>query len=58
MFVIRIKLIFFVVVTLYFTILISRGSLYRLLQKPGARENLDVKRCLNMAFDVVFLLPL
>ncbi|KAJ4764794.1 protein kinase family protein [Rhynchospora pubera] len=31
---------------------LSRGSLYRLLHKPGARETLDVKRCLSMAFDV------
>ncbi|XP_072970936.1 serine/threonine-protein kinase CTR1-like isoform X2 [Typha angustifolia] len=31
---------------------LSRGSLYRLLHRHGARENLDEKRCLNMAFDV------
>uniref|UniRef100_A0A7N0UBB2 non-specific serine/threonine protein kinase n=2 Tax=Kalanchoe fedtschenkoi TaxID=63787 RepID=A0A7N0UBB2_KALFE len=31
---------------------LSRGSLYRLLHKPGAREVLDEKRRLTMAFDV------
>ncbi|KAJ1699653.1 hypothetical protein LUZ63_008165 [Rhynchospora breviuscula] len=31
---------------------LSRGSLYRLLHKPGGRETLDVKRRLSMAFDV------
>lgn len=31
---------------------LSRGSLYRLLHRHGARENLDEKRCLSMAFDV------
>ncbi|KAL1545745.1 copper transport protein ctr1 [Salvia divinorum] len=31
---------------------LSRGSLYRLLQKPGAREVLDEKRRLSMAYDV------
>ncbi|CAM8913631.1 unnamed protein product [Rhodiola kirilowii] len=31
---------------------LSRGSLYRLLHKPGAREALDERRRLNMAFDV------
>ncbi|XP_078157230.1 protein kinase superfamily protein isoform X1 [Carex rostrata] len=31
---------------------LSRGSLYRLLYKPNARETLDVKRRLSMAFDV------
>ncbi|GLT94647.1 hypothetical protein SLE2022_123760 [Rubroshorea leprosula] len=31
---------------------LSRGSLYRLLHKPGAREVLDEKRRLNMAYDV------
>ncbi|XP_038987003.1 serine/threonine-protein kinase CTR1-like [Phoenix dactylifera] len=31
---------------------LSRGSLYRLLHRPGVRENLDEKPCLNMAFDV------
>lgn len=30
-----------------------RGSLYRLLHKPGAREMLDERRRLNMAYDVV-----
>jgi serine/threonine-protein kinase CTR1 len=30
-----------------------RGSLYRLLHRHGARENLDERRCLSMAFDVV-----
>ncbi|GFZ02467.1 protein kinase superfamily protein [Actinidia rufa] len=31
---------------------LSRGSLYRLLHKPGAREVLDETRRLNMAYDV------
>ncbi|KAG9459098.1 hypothetical protein H6P81_003606 [Aristolochia fimbriata] len=31
---------------------LSRGSLYRLLHKPGAREVLDERRRLNMAHDV------
>lgn len=31
---------------------LSRGSLYRLLHKPGAREMLDERRRLNMAYDV------
>ncbi|KAI4300418.1 hypothetical protein L6164_033801 [Bauhinia variegata] len=31
---------------------LSRGSLYRLLHKPGAREILDEKRRLSMAYDV------
>ncbi|KAI5319155.1 hypothetical protein L3X38_038863 [Prunus dulcis] len=31
---------------------LSRGSLYRLLHKPGAMEALDEKRRLNMAYDV------
>ncbi|PON36339.1 Serine/threonine protein kinase [Parasponia andersonii] len=31
---------------------LSRGSLYRLLHKPGAREILDERRRLNMAYDV------
>ncbi|CAN6251751.1 unnamed protein product [Urochloa humidicola] len=31
---------------------LSRGSLYRLLHKHGARENLDERRRLSMAFDV------
>lgn len=31
---------------------LSRGSLYRLLHKPGAREMLDEKRRLSMAYDV------
>ncbi|XP_039160728.1 serine/threonine-protein kinase CTR1 [Eucalyptus grandis] len=31
---------------------LSRGSLYRLLHKPGAREILDERRRLNMALDV------
>ncbi|CAI9097824.1 OLC1v1034323C2 [Oldenlandia corymbosa var. corymbosa] len=31
---------------------LSRGSLYRLLHKPGAREMLDERRRLCMAFDV------
>lgn len=31
---------------------LSRGSLYRLLHRHGARENLDERRCLSMAFDV------
>lgn len=30
-----------------------RGSLYRLLHKAGAREALDERRRLNMAYDVV-----
>ena len=30
-----------------------RGSLYRLLHKPGAKEMLDERRRLNMAYDVV-----
>ncbi|KAK8600437.1 hypothetical protein V6N12_050291 [Hibiscus sabdariffa] len=29
-----------------------RGSLYRLLHKPGAREELDDRRRLSMAYDV------
>ncbi|EPS62432.1 serine/threonine protein kinase, partial [Genlisea aurea] len=32
---------------------LSRGSLYRLLHKPGVREVLDEKRRLTMAYDVV-----
>ncbi|KAH9738417.1 serine/threonine-protein kinase CTR1 [Citrus sinensis] len=32
---------------------LSRGSLYRLLHKPGVREMLDERRRLNMAYDVV-----
>jgi serine/threonine-protein kinase CTR1 len=36
---------------------LSRGSLYRLLHKPGTRKTLDVKHRLSMAFDVVFLFP-
>ena len=32
-----------------------RGSLYRLLHKPGPREVLDEKRRLNMAYDVVYI---
>ncbi|CAD6342472.1 unnamed protein product [Miscanthus lutarioriparius] len=32
---------------------LSRGSLYRLLHRHGARENLDERRRLSMAFDVV-----
>ncbi|KAL4339347.1 hypothetical protein GQ457_08G018550 [Hibiscus cannabinus] len=31
---------------------LSRGSLYRLLHKPGAREALDERRRLSMAYDV------
>lgn len=31
---------------------LSRGSLYRLLHKPGVREMLDERRRLNMAYDV------
>ncbi|PQP98171.1 hypothetical protein Pyn_04085 [Prunus yedoensis var. nudiflora] len=31
---------------------LSRGSLYRLLHKPGAMEALDERRRLNMAYDV------
>ncbi|XP_066318552.1 serine/threonine-protein kinase CTR1-like isoform X5 [Miscanthus floridulus] len=31
---------------------LSRGSLYRLLHRHGARENLDERRRLSMAFDV------
>ncbi|XP_075078643.1 serine/threonine-protein kinase CTR1 [Nicotiana tabacum] len=31
---------------------LSRGSLYRLLHKPGAREVLDERRRLSMAYDV------
>lgn len=31
---------------------LSRGSLYRLLHKPGAREILDERRRLSMAYDV------
>ncbi|KAJ7976058.1 CTR1-like protein kinase [Quillaja saponaria] len=31
---------------------LSRGSLYRLMHKPGARDMLDEKRRLSMAFDV------
>ncbi|CAK9320144.1 unnamed protein product [Citrullus colocynthis] len=31
---------------------LSRGSLHRLLHRPGAREVLDEKRRLNMAYDV------
>jgi serine/threonine-protein kinase CTR1 len=31
---------------------LSRGSLYRLLHKPGAKENLDERRRLSMAYDV------
>ncbi|CAK9168074.1 unnamed protein product [Ilex paraguariensis] len=31
---------------------LSRGSLYRLLRKPGARDVLDEKRRLSMAYDV------
>lgn len=37
------------------TILNCRGSLYRLLHKPGAREILDERRRLNMAYDVVYI---
>ncbi|KAF3505455.1 hypothetical protein F2Q69_00000149 [Brassica cretica] len=32
---------------------LSRGSLYRLLHKSGAREQLDERRRLSMAYDVV-----
>lgn len=32
-----------------------RGSLYRLLRKTDAKEILDERRRLNMAFDVVYL---
>ncbi|GJZ45882.1 serine/threonine-protein kinase CTR1 isoform X1 [Tanacetum coccineum] len=32
---------------------LSRGSLYRLLHKPGAKEALDERRRLSMAYDVV-----
>lgn len=38
---------------LYF--LSNRGSLYRLLHKSGAREQLDERRRLSMAYDVVCL---
>ncbi|MBA0580827.1 hypothetical protein Gorai_023028, partial [Gossypium raimondii] len=31
---------------------LSRGSLYRLLRKPGVREVLDERRRLSMAYDV------
>ncbi|KAJ0781336.1 putative protein kinase TKL-CTR1-DRK-2 family [Helianthus annuus] len=31
---------------------LSRGSLYRLLHKPGAKETLDERRRLSMAYDV------
>ncbi|XP_061368711.1 serine/threonine-protein kinase CTR1-like isoform X1 [Gastrolobium bilobum] len=31
---------------------LSRGSLYRLLHKPGAKEQLDERRRLGMAYDV------
>jgi serine/threonine-protein kinase CTR1 len=31
---------------------LSRGSLYRLLHKSGAREQLDERRRLSMAYDV------
>ncbi|KAF3795404.1 Serine/threonine-protein kinase [Nymphaea thermarum] len=31
---------------------LSRGSLYKLIHRPGARESLDDRRRLNMAFDV------
>ncbi|KAK6943981.1 Serine-threonine/tyrosine-protein kinase, catalytic domain [Dillenia turbinata] len=31
---------------------LARGTLFRLLHKPGAREQLDERRRLNMAFDV------
>ncbi|KAL6561529.1 copper transport protein ctr1 [Orobanche minor] len=31
---------------------LSRGSLYRLLRKPGAKEALDERRRLSMAYDV------
>lgn len=36
-----------------FYLFLFRGSLYRLLHKPGAREALDEKRRLSMAYDVV-----
>jgi serine/threonine protein kinase len=36
---------------------LSRGSLYRLLHKSGAREQLDERRRLSMAYDVVCLIP-
>ncbi|KAE8676507.1 Serine/threonine-protein kinase CTR1 [Hibiscus syriacus] len=32
--------------------LICRGSLYRLLRKPGVGDVLDERRCLSMAYDV------
>jgi serine/threonine-protein kinase CTR1 len=32
---------------------LSRGSLYKLLHRSGAKEVLDERRRLNMAFDVV-----
>ncbi|KAI3471857.1 hypothetical protein Pfo_028510 [Paulownia fortunei] len=32
---------------------LSRGSLYRLLHKPGAKETMDERRRLSMAYDVV-----
>lgn len=32
-----------------------RGSLYRLLHRPGARELLDERRRLCMAYDVVWI---
>jgi serine/threonine-protein kinase CTR1 len=32
-----------------------RGSLYRLLHKSGAREVLDERRRLSMAYDVVWI---
>ena len=35
----------------------NRGSLYRLLHKSGAREQLDERRRLSMAYDVVYLTP-
>lgn len=34
----------------------NRGSLYRLLHKSGAREQLDERRRLSMAYDVVCLI--
>ncbi|XP_010243703.1 PREDICTED: serine/threonine-protein kinase CTR1 isoform X2 [Nelumbo nucifera] len=34
---------------------LSRGSLYRLLHRPGPREMLDERRRLNMAYDVFTL---
>ncbi|KAH9674826.1 serine/threonine-protein kinase CTR1 [Citrus sinensis] len=37
---------------------LSRGSLYRLLHKPGVREMLDERRRLNMAYDVYSCLAL